>query len=109
MYKSLPSGAMHKREDGFVVVDEDVCIGCRYCHMACPYQARQYDAEKGHMTKCDGCYSRVARGETTHMRRILPAACTSFGPIEELRQKHGTLAAVAPLPHIHKTQYRYQT
>ncbi|XNM85250.1 4Fe-4S dicluster domain-containing protein [Escherichia coli] len=33
--KVCPSGAMHKREDGFVVVDEDVCIGCRYCHMAC--------------------------------------------------------------------------
>ncbi len=34
--KVCPSGAMHKREDGFVVVNEEVCIGCRYCHMACP-------------------------------------------------------------------------
>ncbi len=51
--KVCPSGAMHKREDGFVVVDEDVCIGCRYCHMACPYGAPQYNAAKGHMTKCD--------------------------------------------------------
>ena len=40
--KVCPSGAMHKREDGFVVVDEEVCIGCRYCHMACPYGAPQY-------------------------------------------------------------------
>jgi anaerobic dimethyl sulfoxide reductase subunit B (iron-sulfur subunit) len=55
--KVCPSGAMHKREDGFVVVDEDVCIGCRYCHMACPYGAPQYNAAKGHMTKCDGCHS----------------------------------------------------
>ena len=53
--KVCPSGAMHKREDGFVVVDESVCIGCRYCHMACPYGAPQFNAEKGHMTKCDGC------------------------------------------------------
>ncbi|WP_087876436.1 4Fe-4S dicluster domain-containing protein, partial [Klebsiella pneumoniae] len=37
--KVCPSGAMHKREDGFVVVNEEVCIGCRYCHMACPYGA----------------------------------------------------------------------
>ncbi len=34
------------------------------------------------------------RGETTHMCRILPTAALEFGPIEELRQKHGTLAAV---------------
>jgi DMSO reductase iron-sulfur subunit len=61
--KVCPSGAMHKREDGFVVVDEDVCIGCRYCHMACPYGAPQYNAEKGHMTKCDGCHERVAEGK----------------------------------------------
>ncbi|EKL04714.1 4Fe-4S binding domain protein, partial [Vibrio cholerae HC-17A1] len=39
--KVCPSGAMHKREDGFVVVNEEVCIGCRYCHMACPYGAPQ--------------------------------------------------------------------
>ncbi|WP_431733909.1 4Fe-4S dicluster domain-containing protein, partial [Klebsiella pneumoniae] len=48
--KVCPSGAMHKREDGFVVVNEEVCIGCRYCHMACPYGAPQYNADKGHMT-----------------------------------------------------------
>lgn len=54
---------MHKREDGFVVVDEAVCIGCRYCSMACPYGAPQFDQVKGHMTKCDGCYERVAEGK----------------------------------------------
>ena len=70
--KVCPSGAMHKRDDGFVVVDEDVCIGCRYCHMACPYGAPQYNAAKGH--------------------------------IEELRKKHGQLAAVAPLPSAHFTK-----
>ncbi|MDP1265426.1 dimethyl sulfoxide reductase subunit B, partial [Klebsiella pneumoniae] len=29
--KVCPRGAMHKREAGFVVVNEEVCIGCRYC------------------------------------------------------------------------------
>ena len=33
--KVCPSGAMHKREDGFVVVDEDVCIGCRRSRPCC--------------------------------------------------------------------------
>ena len=93
---------MHKRDDGFVVVDEDVCIGCRYCHMACPYGAPQYNAAKGHMTKCDGCHSRVADGKSPSASN--PARCAlDFGPIEELR-KNGQLAAVAPLPSAHFTK-----
>lgn len=38
------------------------------------------------------------------MCRILPLRALEFGPIEELRQKHGTLAAVAPLPRAHFTK-----
>ena len=91
--KVCPSGAMHKREDGFVVVDEDVCIGCRYCHMACPYGAPQYNAAKGHMTKCDGCHTRVADGKKPICVESCPLRALDFGPIEELRQKHGQLAA----------------
>ncbi|AMX06008.1 Anaerobic selenate reductase protein YnfG [Enterobacter asburiae] len=74
--KVCPSGAMHKREDGFVVVDEDVCIGCRYCHMACPYGAPQYNAAKGHMTKCDGCHTRVADGKSRFA--LSPARCARW-------------------------------
>lgn len=59
--------------------------------------------KKGHMTKCDGCYSRVAEGNNPYVSN--PARCVrEFGPIEELRQKHGTLAAVAPLPRAHFTK-----
>ena len=87
-----------------VVVDEDVCIGCRYCHMACPYGAPQYNETKGHMTKCDGCYDRVAEGKKPICVESCPLRALDFGPIDELRKKHGDLAAVAPLPRAHFTK-----
>ncbi|WP_434361012.1 dimethylsulfoxide reductase subunit B [Parasalinivibrio latis] len=96
--KVCPSGAMHKREDGFVVVDTDTCIGCQYCSMACPYGAPQFNADKGHMTKCDGCYERVAEGKQPICVESCPLRALEFGPIEELRAKYGDQAEVAPLP-----------
>jgi Fe-S-cluster-containing dehydrogenase component len=41
-----PSGATTKRDDGIVWVDSDVCIGCRSCLIACPYQQRSYLPKK---------------------------------------------------------------
>ena len=96
---------MHKRDDGFVVVDEDVCIGCRYCHMACPYGAPQYNAAKGHMTKCDGCHSRVADGKSPSASN--PARCAlDFGPIEELRKtRPACCRRAAAVCALHKAEY----
>jgi len=40
-----PSTATRKRPDGIVTIDYDLCIGCSYCAVACPYQAR-YKTER---------------------------------------------------------------
>lgn len=94
-----PTGAMHKRkEDGLVAVNEAICIGCKSCRMACPYDAPQYDARKGHMTKCNGCAERVAVGRKPICVESCPLRALDFGPLDELRARHGNLAAVAPLP-----------
>jgi Fe-S-cluster-containing dehydrogenase component len=45
--KVCPTGATQQREDGIVWVDEDKCVGCRYCMVACPYQMRMM-YEDGH-------------------------------------------------------------
>jgi phenylacetyl-CoA:acceptor oxidoreductase subunit 1 len=40
-----PTGATYKRQDGIVAVDQDRCVGCRYCVVACPYQNRGFLAK----------------------------------------------------------------
>ncbi len=58
-----PTGATWKRdEDGIVVVDPDICIGCKYCIQACPYDARFLNPVTGTADKCDFCLHRVSQG-----------------------------------------------
>jgi tetrathionate reductase subunit B len=58
-----PTGATWKRaEDGIVVVDPDICIGCKYCIQACPYDARFLNPVTGNADKCDFCLHRVSQG-----------------------------------------------
>jgi Fe-S-cluster-containing dehydrogenase component len=55
-----PTGASYKREeDGIVLVDYDKCIGCKYCSWACPYGARELDANQKVMKKCTLCVDRI--------------------------------------------------
>ena len=42
-----PVQATYKREDGIVLVDHHRCIGCRYCMIACPYNARYFNFKEG--------------------------------------------------------------
>ena len=66
-----PTGASFRRADGIVLVDKHICIGCRYCMMACPYKARSFVHEvlddqkpyaprgKGTVESCTLCVHRV--------------------------------------------------
>jgi Fe-S-cluster-containing dehydrogenase component len=68
-----PTGASYKRaEDGIVLVDEDLCIGCKLCSWACPYGAREYSEVKGTMQKCTLCVDRIYN-ETLDERDRQPA------------------------------------
>jgi anaerobic dimethyl sulfoxide reductase subunit B (iron-sulfur subunit) len=96
--KVCPTGAMHQDENGFVSVDHDRCVGCKYCAMACPYNAPSFDGEMGQMRKCDGCAGRVAAGENPICVDACPLYALDFGPTEEMRERHGESVWSAPLP-----------
>lgn len=97
--KVCPTTAMHKDEEtGLVSVDADKCIGCGYCHMACPYNAPKVDREKGHSVKCDGCAERVAEGKAPICVDACPLRALDFGPIDELRSTYEGTDSVPPLP-----------
>ena len=93
-----PTTAMSKREDGTVYVDQSKCVGCRYCQWACPYGAPQLDPRSGHMSKCDLCYDYRSTGQDPACVSACPSRALDWGPIEELRAKHGDQAGIAPLP-----------
>lgn len=75
---ACPVGALHRTEEGPVVYDRDICMGCRYCMMACPYQIPRYmwEASVPYISKCTMCYQAMRRGD------IDQPACTKACPEE---------------------------
>jgi sulfite dehydrogenase (quinone) subunit SoeB len=75
-----PTGASFKRaEDGIVLVNEDLCIGCKLCSWACPYGAREFDEDVGVMKKCTLCIDRIYNDKLEEVERV--PACVSTCPV----------------------------
>jgi tetrathionate reductase subunit B len=60
--EACPAGAIIKREDGVVVLDEATCDGCQTCLNACPYDVLFFNAEANKAEKCNLCSHRILRG-----------------------------------------------
>jgi anaerobic dimethyl sulfoxide reductase subunit B (iron-sulfur subunit) len=98
-----PTGGMVKDENGIVYVEEDNCIGCRYCEWNCPYGAPQYNEERSVMTKCDFCRDLLAEGQNPACVDACVMRCLKYGELEELRAEYGDMAAIEPLPEARLT------
>ena len=60
--QACPTSATYIREDGVVILNDKLCVGCKACMYACPYQARIFDERRGVADKCWLCMDLVLGG-----------------------------------------------
>ncbi|MDR2586987.1 MAG: 4Fe-4S dicluster domain-containing protein [Coriobacteriales bacterium] len=99
-----PSGALSVDEaTGFVRVEEDKCIGCRYCETACPFDVPRYYGPDSKVNKCTACLDRQENGRAAQINNgtgvtqtqfnvpacvhTCPPGALDFGPRDEMIAK----------------------
>jgi Fe-S-cluster-containing dehydrogenase component len=106
-----PTGASYKRaEDGIVLVDAALCIGCKLCSWACPYGAREFDEDGGVMKKCTLCVDRIYDENLPEPERMpacvaaCPTSARHFGDLGDAGSPISKLVAdrggCAPMPEM---------
>ena len=86
---ACPVNAITKREDGVVLIDEELCTGCQDCIEACPLEVMQFDGEKKVAQKCDLCVDRLGGGLPPACVAVCPSHCIYFGDLSEVINKTG--------------------
>ena len=78
--------ALVKSPEGPVLYDPDVCVGCRYCMMTCPYYALayEYNSPNPRVMRCTMCYERIIEGKVPGCAEACPMGAISFGKRSDL-------------------------
>jgi Fe-S-cluster-containing dehydrogenase component len=106
-----PVGATYKRTDGIVLIDNQRCIGCKFCMTGCPYSTRvfawkhypEFDEDKepyspeasspgkeGTVSKCDFCPDLIRVGKLPYCVSSCPMGVIYFGDVDEDTVTNGT-------------------
>lgn len=95
--------ALRKQPGGWVTYDGDMCVGCRYCLLACPFgvPAFEWDETFGRISKCDFCDERALRGQPTACAEACPVAAITFGKREQLLDEAHRRIAESPDRYVH--------
>jgi len=88
-----PVTAMYQRPDGIVDFDRDVCIGCKACIAACPYDAIYIDPQSHSAEKCNFCAHRIDQGLEPACVIVCPERAIVIGDLfDPLSEVSGLLA-----------------
>lgn len=90
--------AFQKTPEGPVVYYPSLCVGCRYCMVACPFSVPKYEWEKPlpYVTKCMMCASRVTEGQAPACVSVCPTHVMTFGDRDALLEQAKTIIANDP-------------
>lgn len=101
-----PVKATFATPDGVVIVDQDRCIGCRYCIQACPYGARYLHPVTNTADKCTFCYHRITKGLQPACVEVCPTQARVFG---DLRSNASRLVRFTRMNKIHALKPQLNT
>ncbi len=100
-----PTGASYRTEEGVVLIDYDLCIGCKYCIVACPFNARYVHEGLGAPDKCTFCYHRVKQGLEPACVEACPTFSRIFGDLDDPESEVSKLAVSGiPVGSWHNTE-----
>ena len=89
--EACPTGSIVRTEVGSVLVQDDVCNGCGYCVVACPFgvieRRPQPLPQAGGAFKCTFCYDRQKSGLTPACAKVCPTESIVFGRLDDLRAR----------------------
>ncbi|MEE9594672.1 MAG: 4Fe-4S dicluster domain-containing protein [Candidatus Hydrothermarchaeales archaeon] len=91
--KVCPTTASYRREDGVILIDYKRCIGCKYCMVACPYDARYINFSRKTADKCTFCSHRIDKGLDPACVDICPVKARVFGDLNDPNSKVSQILA----------------